>query len=71
MTKKNGGVKFTILPLTPDLWPALEDLFGKWGASNGCCCMYWRIGGAYRGQGGENKKTLQKIVRRGAPLLCQ
>jgi hypothetical protein len=64
-------VKLTILPLTPDLWPALEDLFGKWGASNGCWCMYWRIGGAYRGQGSENKKTLRKIVRRGAPLLCQ
>jgi hypothetical protein len=36
-------MKLAILPLTPDLWPALEDLFGKWGASNGCWCMYWRI----------------------------
>jgi len=35
MTKKNGGMKLTILPLTPDMWPALEDLFGKWGDSNG------------------------------------
>jgi hypothetical protein len=38
----------TVSPLTPERWPALEDLFGKAGASNGCWCMYWRIGGAYR-----------------------
>ena len=41
-------MKLTIRPLTPDLWPALEDLFGKNGACNGCWCMYWRIGSAYR-----------------------
>ena len=67
MTKKNGGIKLTILPLTPDLWPAFEDLFGKWGASNGCWCMYWRIGGAYRGKRSENKEALREIVRRGSP----
>jgi hypothetical protein len=33
MAKTKGGIKFTILPLTPDLWPAFEDLFGKSGAS--------------------------------------
>jgi GNAT superfamily N-acetyltransferase len=38
----------TIGPLAPDLWPALEDLFGEHGACNGCWCMYWRIGSAYR-----------------------
>jgi hypothetical protein len=40
-------MKFTIRPLTPDLWPALDDLFGKNGACNGCWCMYWRLGPAY------------------------
>jgi hypothetical protein len=39
-----------IRPLTPDLWPALEDLFGPKGACNNCWCMYWRIGAAYRDQ---------------------
>jgi hypothetical protein len=34
--------------LTPDLWPALEDLFVDKGACGGCWCMYWRIGRAYR-----------------------
>src|SRR5260221_7988991 len=67
MTKKFRTVKFRIVPLTPNLCPALEDLFGKWGASNGCWCMYWRIGGAYRGRCGENRETLRKIVKRGSP----
>lgn len=29
-------------------FPDLEDLFGRGGASNGCWCMYWRIGPRYR-----------------------
>ena len=41
---QESGMKLIIRPLTPDLWPALEDLFGKGGASNGCWCMYWRLG---------------------------
>jgi GNAT superfamily N-acetyltransferase len=64
---RNTGTKLTVQPLTPDLWPALEDLFGKWGASNGCWCMYWRLGGAYRGRREENKRALRKIVRAGFP----
>ena len=68
MPKRKGGIKFTILPLTPDLWPALEDLFGKSGASNGCWCMYWRLGGGYReAPRGANRAALQQIVRRGSP----
>jgi GNAT superfamily N-acetyltransferase len=42
------GAKLTVAPLTAERWPALEDLFGKAGASNGCWCMYWRIGPRYR-----------------------
>jgi hypothetical protein len=41
-------MKLTIRPLTPDLWPAFVDLFGKSGACNGCWCMYWRVGADYR-----------------------
>src|SRR6266704_57369 len=40
-------MKITIRPLTPSLWPDLEALFGRSGASNGCWCMYWRIGPEY------------------------
>jgi GNAT superfamily N-acetyltransferase len=57
-----------IRPLTPDLWPALEDLFGKAGASNGCWCMYWRLGGAYgRRPRSENRADFQAIVSEGPP----
>jgi GNAT superfamily N-acetyltransferase len=58
----------TIRPLTPDLWPALEDLFGENGACNGCWCMYWRIGGAYRRRPREqNKQAFREVVERGPP----
>ena len=68
MAKKKGGIRLTVLPLTPDLWPALQDLFGKSGASNGCWCMYWRLGGAYReAPPGANREALRQIVKRGSP----
>ena len=61
-------MKLAIQPLTSELWPALEDLFGKPGASNGCWCMYWRLGGAYRGRGHErNKADFRALVRLGPP----
>ena len=61
-------MKLTVRPLTPDLWPALEDLFGEHGACNGCWCMYGRIGSAYRKRPREeNRAALRTIVRRGPP----
>ncbi|MGK9167565.1 GNAT family N-acetyltransferase [Inquilinus limosus] len=58
----------TILPVTPDLWPALEDLFGPFGASNGCWCMHWRIGRAYcRRPREQNRAALREIVEHGPP----
>jgi GNAT superfamily N-acetyltransferase len=61
-------MKFRILPLTPDLWPDLEDLFGPRGACSGCWCMYWRIGAAYRKQPGEaNKAAFGQVVETGPP----
>lgn len=37
-----------IVPLTADLWPAFEDLFGKQGACYGCWCTYFRLPPAAR-----------------------
>ena len=60
-----SDLPLTIHPLTPDLWPAFEDLFGNKGACNGCWCMYWRIGAAYRQQPREQNKTaFHEIVKR-------
>ena len=61
-------MKLTIRPLTPDLWPDLEDLFGEKGACNGCWCMYCRIGSAYRRQpAAKNKAEFRAIVKGGPP----
>jgi GNAT superfamily N-acetyltransferase len=61
-------MKHTIRPLTPDLWPSLEDLFGENGAVGGCWCMYWRIGRAMRKKPrAENKAAFREIVERGPP----
>ncbi len=63
-----SDLPLTTHPLTPDLWPAFEDLFGNKGACNGCWCMYWRIGAAYRQQPREQNKTaFHEIVKRGPP----
>ena len=61
-------MKLTTRPLTRDLWPAFEDLFGENGAVGGCWCMYWRIGRAYRKKPREENKTaFREIVERGPP----
>lgn len=58
----------TIRPLTPDLWPALADLFGPHGACNGCWCMYPRIGTAYRKRPrAQNRAAFRRIVKDGPP----
>jgi GNAT superfamily N-acetyltransferase len=60
--------QLTVRPLTPDLWPELEDLFGKGGASNACWCMYWRIGSEYHKRPREkNRRALRQIVNQGPP----
>lgn len=57
-----------IEPLTPGLWPALEDLFGEKGACSGCWCMYWRIGAAYRKRPPElNHQDFHQVVTDGPP----
>src|SRR5258708_6415084 len=59
---------FTISPLTAERWPALEDLFGRAGGSNGCWCMYWRIGPRYRDRPrADNKRDFQQLAVSGQP----
>ena len=61
-------MNLTISPLTLEQWPALEDLFGRAGASNGCWCMYWRIGPRYRDRPREeNKHGLRQLAASGPP----
>jgi len=61
-------MKLTIRALTPDLWPALEDLFGESGAVGGCWCVYFRIGSGIRKQPrAKNKAAFRAVVKRGPP----
>jgi GNAT superfamily N-acetyltransferase len=61
-------MEITVHPLTPDLWPALEDLFGEQGAVSRCWCMYWRIGSDYRKRPpAENKAAFFEVVQNGPP----
>ena len=61
-------MKLAVRRLTPDLWPALADLFGERGAVGGCWCMYWRIGSAYsRRPREENRKAFRTVVKKGPP----
>lgn len=60
-----------VKPVSRDLWPALADLFGRSGASNGCWCMYWILGAEYhRRPREENKQALHRAAMAGpAPGL--
>jgi GNAT superfamily N-acetyltransferase len=68
MVTKQGSMKFTVSHLTPDLWPALEDLFGEQGPVSRCWCMYWRIGSEYRERPrAANKAAFRELVESGPP----
>ena len=60
-------MSLTVTPLTLQSWPALENLFGRAGASNGCWCMYWRIGPRYRSRPrADNKEDLARLAAAGS-----
>lgn len=59
----------TIVPLTPELWPAFEDLFGKHGACYGCWCTHFRLSQAMRRQSTHagNKEFIKARIEDGPP----
>ena len=58
-----------VAPLTPDLWPAFEKLFGKSGACSGCWCIHWRVPRQdYIAWRGDKAKTFfKRRVMKGPP----
>jgi len=64
----SGGAQSGVrcVPLTPELWPALEQLFGANGACGGCWCMWWRVerGGKMwqATQGAKAKRSFKNLV---------
>lgn len=61
-------VVVAVKPVTAELWPALLDLFGRGGASNGCWCMYWILGPDYHRRSRElNRRALEHAATDGPP----
>jgi GNAT superfamily N-acetyltransferase len=62
-------MSITIAPLTPDLWPAFEDLFGKQGACYGCWCTHFRLPPAVRRENNHerNKDHIRARIEAGPP----
>lgn len=58
-----------IQPLTPALWPAFEDLFGKQGACYGCWCTYFRLPPAARkaNDSQQKKAIIRQRIEEGPP----
>jgi predicted GNAT family acetyltransferase len=58
-----------IVPLTPDLWPAFEELFGKQGACYGCWCVHFRLPPARRRVNDRegNKAHIRNRIETGPP----
>lgn len=58
-----------IVPLTPELWPAFEMLFGKQGACYGCWCTHFRLPPSVRREGNRerNKDHIRARVAEGPP----
>jgi GNAT superfamily N-acetyltransferase len=57
-----------VVPLTPALWPVLEELLDHGGPAARCWCMAWRIGPAYRRRSAdENRGDLRDVVTAGPP----
>ncbi len=58
-----------IVPLTADLWPAFETLFGKQGACYGCWCTHFRLPPAVRRDNDRdrNKDHIRARIEAGPP----
>jgi GNAT superfamily N-acetyltransferase len=64
-----GEPGFKVAPLTPELWPDLEDLFGPKGPCYGCWCNHFRMPQKQRmpllGEGA--RLLFEERVRKGPP----
>jgi GNAT superfamily N-acetyltransferase len=60
-----------IVPVTPERWPDLAELFGAKGACAGCWCMWMRLPRAEfdRKRGSGNRRALRALVGRKPPGL--
>ena len=66
-----GAARWRIVPVTPERWDDLEELFGPRGACAGCWCMFMRLPLAEfrRGKGAGNRRALRALVAQRPPGL--
>lgn len=67
VSKTGSSLTLRFQPLTPELWPDLEALFGEHGACGGCWCMWWRLTRAEfeKRKGQANKEAFRRMVESG------
>ena len=69
MSKRSGAATIRCVELTPELWSAVETLFGANGACGGCWCMWWRVerGGRLwdETKGAKAKSRFRTLVKSG------
>ena len=66
----SGNDNYIFKPLTRELWPQLEELFGPRGACGNCWCMYPRLTKKDFNEGKKekgNKKALKKLIWENKP----
>lgn len=68
--RDTDALELTFAPLDAETWPALEELFGRRGASGGCWCMWWRRQKKEfeAGKGEGNRRALEELAGEGRPL---
>ncbi|SEB38018.1 Acetyltransferase (GNAT) family protein [Nitratireductor aquibiodomus] len=62
-------MSYQVAPLTSELWPAFEDLFGRQGACYGCWCTHFRLPPAVRRENNRerNKDHIKARIEAGPP----
>ncbi len=63
--KTDASIK--ICPVTTELWPDFEKLFGAKGACGGCWCMLWRLkrSAFEAGKGEKNRRAMWAAIQSG------
>ena len=61
MTATGSEATYEIKPLTPETWPAFDDLVARHnGIFGGCWCIWFHPDGPERGQGAEANRALKR-----------
>lgn len=57
----------TCVPLTPERFPDMEDVFGERGVARRCFCMYWRRPNGGFGDDRDNRERFADVASEGPP----